>query len=112
MIRHNIRFCWKTLCLSFESLGTNGATFEIIGDFPFVLSLVEAFPGFFSRITFFPASPLSAIRCRHESRDETIRAAYETGAYSYQQIGKRYRVHITTVGTLSGMQRDARASPV
>jgi hypothetical protein len=30
--------------------GTNGAAVEIIGDFPFMLSLVEAFLGFFSRI--------------------------------------------------------------
>jgi hypothetical protein len=30
--------------------GTNGAGVEIIGEFPFMLSLVEAFLGFFSRI--------------------------------------------------------------
>jgi len=30
---------------------TNGGAGEIIGDFPFMLSLVEAFIGFFSRIT-------------------------------------------------------------
>jgi hypothetical protein len=29
---------------------TNGGACEIIGDFPFMLSLVEAFIGFFSRI--------------------------------------------------------------
>jgi len=29
---------------------TNGGAVEIIGDFPFMLSLVEAFIGFFSRI--------------------------------------------------------------
>jgi hypothetical protein len=30
--------------------GTNGGAVEIIGDSPFMLSLVEAFKGFFSRI--------------------------------------------------------------
>jgi hypothetical protein len=35
---------------SFENLRTNGGAIEIIGDFPFMLSLVEAFIGFFSRI--------------------------------------------------------------
>jgi hypothetical protein len=48
----------KNLRSSFESLraspqlieGTNGGAGEIIGDFPFMLSLVEAFIGFFSRI--------------------------------------------------------------
>ena len=41
----------KNLRSSFESLRTNGGAGEIIGDFPFMLSLVEAFIGFFSRIT-------------------------------------------------------------
>jgi hypothetical protein len=31
---------------SFESLRTNGGAVEIIGGFPFMLSLVEAFIGF------------------------------------------------------------------
>jgi len=35
---------------SFENLRTNGGAIEIIGHFPFMLSLVEAFIGFFSRI--------------------------------------------------------------
>ena len=42
----------KNLRSSFESLRTNGGASEIIGDFPFMLSLVEAFIGFFSRIYF------------------------------------------------------------
>jgi hypothetical protein len=33
----------KTLRSSFENLRTNGGEVEIIGDFPFMLSLVEAF---------------------------------------------------------------------
>jgi hypothetical protein len=46
---------------SFENLracpefieGTNGGAVEIIADFPFMLSLVEAFLGFFSRINLY-----------------------------------------------------------
>jgi hypothetical protein len=34
---------------SFESLRTNGGAVEIIGGFPFMLSLVEAFIGVFSK---------------------------------------------------------------
>jgi len=41
---------------------------------------------------------LSAIRRQYKKRDEAIRAAYETGAYSYQQIAKEFGVHFTTVG--------------
>ncbi len=40
----------KTLRSSFESLRTNGGACEIVGDFPFMLSTVEAFLGFFSGI--------------------------------------------------------------
>ena len=47
-----------------------------------------------------PAPMLSAIRRRHSNRDEGIRAAYETGAYSYQEIAKHFKVHFTTVGRL------------
>jgi REP element-mobilizing transposase RayT len=47
-----------------------------------------------------PAPMLSAIRCRHSNRDEGIRAAYETGAYSYQEIAKHFKVHFTTVGRI------------
>jgi hypothetical protein len=41
----------KNLRSSFESLRTNGGALEIIGNFPFTLSYVEAFLGFFSRIS-------------------------------------------------------------
>ena len=44
------------------------------------------------------APKLSAIRRRYKNRNEAIRAAYETGAYSYQQIAKEFGVHFTTVG--------------
>jgi putative transposase len=47
-----------------------------------------------------PAPKLSAIRRQHKNRDDAIRAAYETGAYSYQQIAKEFRVHFTTVGRI------------
>jgi hypothetical protein len=45
-----------------------------------------------------PAPKLSAIRRQHKNRDEAIRAAYDTGAYSYQQIAKEFGVHFTSVG--------------
>jgi hypothetical protein len=47
-----------------------------------------------------PAPMLRAIRRRHSNRDEGIRAAYETGAYSYQEIAKHFKVHFTTVGRI------------
>jgi putative transposase len=47
-----------------------------------------------------PAPKLSAIRRQHKTRDDAIRAAYGTGAYSYQQIAKEFGVHFTTVGRI------------
>ena len=50
----DVQDCWKILLKnlrsSFENLRTNGGALEMIGDFPFMLSQVEAFFGFFSRI--------------------------------------------------------------
>jgi REP element-mobilizing transposase RayT len=46
------------------------------------------------------APKLSVIRGRQKDRDDAIRAAYETGAYSYQQIAKEFGVHFTTVGRI------------
>ena len=46
------------------------------------------------------APKLSAIRRQHKNRDDAIGAAYETGAYSYQQIAKEFGVHFTTVGRI------------
>ena len=40
----------------------NGGAGEIIGDFPFMLSLVEAFIGFFSRITFQTLTPFDPFK--------------------------------------------------
>jgi DNA invertase Pin-like site-specific DNA recombinase len=47
-----------------------------------------------------PAPKFSVIRRQHKNRDRAIRAAYETGAYSYQQIAKEFGVHFTTVGRI------------
>ena len=51
-----------------------------------------------------PAPKLSAIRRQHKNRDQAIRAAYDTGAYSYQQIAKEFGVHFTTVGRIVRQQ--------
>ncbi len=47
-----------------------------------------------------PAPKLGTIRRQHKNRDDAIQAAYETGAYSYQQIAKEFGVHFTTVGRI------------
>ena len=46
------------------------------------------------------APKLSTIRRQHKNRDDAIRVAYETGAYSYQQIAREFGVHFTTVGRI------------
>ena len=47
-----------------------------------------------------PAPTLNSIRRQYKDRDDSIRAAYQTGAYSYQQIGEEFDVHFTTVGRI------------
>ncbi len=47
-----------------------------------------------------PVPKLSAVRRQDQDRDEAMRAAYQSGAYSYQQIGKEFGVHFTTVGRI------------
>ncbi|HBA38745.1 MAG TPA: addiction module toxin RelE [Deltaproteobacteria bacterium] len=47
-----------------------------------------------------PAPPLKQIEARHKERTRAVVAAYETGEYSYQQIGEHFGVHFTTVGRL------------
>ena len=47
-----------------------------------------------------PAPKLNVIRRQHKNRDDAIRAAYDTRAYSYQQIAKEFGVHFTTVGRI------------
>lgn len=54
------------------------------------------------------APKFSAIRRQYKDRDEAIRAAYETGAYSYQQIAKECGVHFTTVGRV--VRQSARST--
>ena len=51
-----------------------------------------------------PAPKLSALHRQYKNRDDGIRAAYQTGAYSYQQIGKEFGVHFTTVGRIARQQ--------
>jgi REP-associated tyrosine transposase len=46
------------------------------------------------------APKLSVIRRQYRNREEAMRAAYQTGAYSYQQIAKEFGVHFTTVGRI------------
>ena len=46
------------------------------------------------------APKLGAIHRQYKSRNEAIRAAYETRNYSYQQIDKEFGVHFTTVGRI------------
>lgn len=45
-----------------------------------------------------PAPSLKAIAKAHAVRDEAIRAAWATGAYSYTQIATHFGIHFTTVG--------------
>jgi REP element-mobilizing transposase RayT len=60
-----------------------------------------------------PAPNLGAIRRQHANRDDAIRAAYDTGAYSYQQLAKEFGVHFTTVGRIvhQPMKRRGAARP-
>lgn len=51
------------------------------------------------------ALSLEEICRRYPNRDRAIRAGYETGGYSYQQIAEYFGVHFTTVGRIV---RDAR----
>jgi putative transposase len=46
------------------------------------------------------APTLTAIGRQHKNRNDAIRVAYETGAYSYQQIAQHLGVHFTTVGRI------------
>ncbi|MDD5240826.1 MAG: transposase [Sulfuricella sp.] len=45
-----------------------------------------------------PPPPLAHIAKRTLDRNAAIKAAYATGAYSYQQIAEHFGVHFTTVG--------------
>ena len=47
-----------------------------------------------------PMPTLKLIRGQSSYLDQGIRAPYETGAYSYQQIADHFGVHFTTVGRI------------
>jgi REP element-mobilizing transposase RayT len=47
-----------------------------------------------------PPPPLSELAQRARSRNEAIRAAHATGAYSYQQIADHFGLHFTSVGRI------------
>jgi putative transposase len=47
-----------------------------------------------------PAPPLEVIAETHADRDQAIAAAYETGAYTYREIGEHFGLHLGTVGRI------------
>lgn len=48
-----------------------------------------------------PPPPLAEIARHVRGRDAAIKAAYATGAYSYQQIAEHFGLHFTTVGRIA-----------
>jgi hypothetical protein len=54
---------------------------------------------------------LSAIRRQQKNRDDAIRAAYETGPYSYQQIAKEFGVHLTNGANCAPVNEASERSP-
>ena len=58
-----------------------------------------------------PAPSLKDIEGRNRDRKKAMVAAYETGAYSYQQIGKHFGVHFTTVGRVVRERQTVTFSP-
>ena len=57
-----------------------------------------------------PAPTLKLIETRYKDRNRAIIAAYETGEYSYQQIGKYFGMHFTTVGRIVRAARKVRGN--
>jgi len=57
-----------------------------------------------------PALTLKLIETRHKDRNRAIIAAYEAGEYSYQQIGKYFGMHFTTVGRIVRAARKVRGN--
>jgi REP-associated tyrosine transposase len=47
-----------------------------------------------------PAPTLTVIHRQYSNRDQGIRAAYETGAYNYQQIADHFGVYFTMAGRI------------
>ncbi len=56
------------------------------------------------------APTLKLIETRHKDRNRAVLAAYETGEYSYQQIGKYFGMHFTTVGRIVRAGRKVRGN--
>jgi len=52
-----------------------------------------------------PAASLAEIERHAENRNSAIVKAYETGAYSYQQIADHFGIHFTTVGRIVRRER-------
>ena len=57
-----------------------------------------------------PAPTLKLIETRYKDRNRAVVAAYETGEYSYQQIGKYFGMHFTTVGRIVRAARKVRGN--
>lgn len=58
-----------------------------------------------------PLAPsLEEIRRKYSNRNRGIRVAYETGAYSYQEIAKYFGVHFTTVGRIVRESRKMKST--
>ena len=83
-----------------------------LGDDQFVLGMQKQMKGMSQDVNIPsvqrrpPAPALAEIAAVHESRNQAVRAAYATGAYSYQQLSEFFSVHFTTVGKIVRMGRD------
>jgi hypothetical protein len=56
------------------------------------------------------APTLNLIETRYGDRSRAIMAAHDTGEYSYQQIGKYFGMHFTTVGRIVRAARKVRGN--
>jgi len=59
-----------------------------------------------------PAPPITIFAERHPDRDQAIVAAYQTGRYSYQELGAFFGLHFTTVGKIVRRGLSAKAARV
>jgi len=57
-----------------------------------------------------PAPTLKFIETRYRDRNRAVVVAYETGEYSYQQIGEYFGMHFTTVGRIVRAARKVRGN--
>ncbi len=56
------------------------------------------------------APTLKLIETRYGDRSRAIMSAYDTGKYSYQQIGKYFGMHFTTLGRIVRAARKVRGN--